>query len=173
MTRWVALLRGINVGGRNTLPMADLRAMADRCGAQNVRSYIASGNLVFDAKGDAQALTQALTQALRAYGLEVPVLILFGDDLRKALLDCPFTPEDPRLVHVIFALQAFAVDATLQKALEIDIEHLHVDGNVAYLHTPQGFSNSKLAAQLDRVLGAPGTARNLRSVTKLVQMLDG
>ncbi|MEL7459502.1 MAG: DUF1697 domain-containing protein [Pseudomonadota bacterium] len=173
MARWVALLRGINVGGVNALPMADLRGLATGLGWDNPRTYVASGNMIFEAEGGAPELTANLTAALAARGLNVPVLILPQADLRAAYAACPYAPEDPRCVHAIFALTPFNIDRDRLAALLGDDEGFRVNGQVAYLHTPRGFSRSKLAEKLDGVLGTKTTARNLRSLTKLVQMLDG
>lgn len=172
MARWVALLRGINVGGGNRLPMADLRAIADHFGWQNPRTYIASGNLIFEAEGAAPELTANLSAALANRGLNVPVLILPEADLRAAYAACPYTPEDLRMVHAIFALNPFKIDRDQLATLLGDDEGFGLNGQVAYLHTPQGFSKSNLAEKLDRVLGTQTTARNLRTLTKLVEMLD-
>ena len=101
MNQYAALLRGVNVGGRNKIPMAELRALAAGLGWDDVRSYIASGNLVFRAdEGDhAGNLRAAIADRM---GLDVAVLVLSDREVRTALADCPFEPDDPRHVHVYF-----------------------------------------------------------------------
>ncbi|MWD29272.1 DUF1697 domain-containing protein [Aquicoccus sp. SCR17] len=174
MARFVALLRGINVGGANRLPMGELRAICGRLGWRGVQSYVASGNLVFEAEGEAGALAETLSDALAAEkGLEVQVAILPGAEIRAALEACPFAPEDDRQVHVCFLLSDPKLDETLLDRLRVAEEVLQLEGRRAFLHTPSGFGRSKLAARLERVVGAPLTARNLRTLRKLVEMLDG
>lgn len=110
----VALLRGINVGGANALPMKKLRGLCDTLGWRDVESYVASGNLVFDADGNPEAQASALREAIRvARGGDSPVLVLTEATLRHARDDCPFTPEDPRQVHACFLFGAPAPDRAL------------------------------------------------------------
>ena len=171
---FVALFRGINVGGGNTLPMRDLRKLAIDLGWTAPRTYIASGNLVFEADGAPDALAATL-KALIAdrLRLDVAVLVLTGEALKRVLAECPYHPDDPRYVHIAFGLGAFDVDRERLAALIAPDEDLKIKGRTAYLHAPSGIGRSQLAAALDRVLGVPTTARNLRTVTTLVQMLDG
>lgn len=169
----VALLRGINVGGANALPMAELKALCARLGWHDVQSYVASGNLVFDAEGTPEALSERLEQALReTHGLEVPVLVLDGETLRAAHAGCPFVPDDPRQVHLCFLYAAPDPDLALYEQRKAEGDGLEIGEGVAWLHTPGGFGRSKLAAELERLLGTQLTARNLRSVARLVEMLD-
>ena len=99
--KWVALLRGVNVGGGNKVPMAELRALAEGLGWREARSYIASGNLVFVAEGEAAGLATALRMAMaREMGVDVPVYVLSAAEVARALADCPFAPEKGNLCHV-------------------------------------------------------------------------
>lgn len=170
----VALLRGINVGGGNKLPMSDLRAMAQDLGWKNARTYIASGNLVFEAEGEPENLANRLNALIHdRLSLNVPVLVLPGSALKVALTDCPFVPDDPRHVHIAFGLDDLDVDREKLANLIAPDEDLRIEERTAYLSAPSGIGRSKLAASLDRVLGVPTTARNLRTVATLVEMLDG
>ncbi len=170
----VALLRGINVGGGNKLPMADLRAMAQDLGWMQVRTYIASGNLVFEAEGKPDDLASRLKGLIHnRLGLSIPVLVLPRRAMNAALADCPFDPDEPRHVHVAFGLEDFDVDQEKLAGLIAPDENFQITGRTAYLYAPSGIGRSKLAGSLDRVLGVPATARNLRTVATLVEMLDG
>lgn len=173
MSDFVALLRGVNVGGANRLPMADLRALCDSLGWRDVRSYLASGNLVFSADAPAGELAAMLRRALaERAGLDVAVLVLPGEAVQGALSACPFAPVDDRQVHVCFLLEAPELDTAMLERLKAGDEALHVAGRRAWLYTPQGFGRSRLGARLERVLNAPLTARNLRTVRALAEMLD-
>ncbi len=171
--QYVALLRGVNVGGGNKVVMADLRALADGLGWCCVRSYLASGNLLFEAGGAPDALAGALRTAMVAQmGVDVPVLVLEADGVRNSLGRCPYDPDDPRQVHVAYLFDDPAPDCELFETFREPGDGLHVEGRIAWLHTPGGFGRSKLADRFARLLGADLTARNLRTVGTLCEMLD-
>jgi uncharacterized protein (DUF1697 family) len=163
----------MNIGG-NRLPVAELRAAAEALGWQDVRSHLASGNLVFAAEGEAMALAAALRGALAARGLDVPVLVIARDDLRAALAGCPFEPREGKHVHAFFLWSDPAVDGAALEALRAPAEALEVRGRVAWLHAPEGIARSALAERMHRVLtGTDMTARNLNTVRALAAMVDG
>jgi uncharacterized protein (DUF1697 family) len=117
--KWVALLRGVNVGGANKVPMADLRALAEGLGWQDVRSYIASGNLVFGAAFG--ALAADLAGALRAVlfaqmGVDVAIRVVSHDEITKAVVACPWIAQG-NLVHVFFCWDAPKVDTELRDSV--------------------------------------------------------
>lgn len=166
---WIALLRGINVGGGNKLPMADLRGICDSLGWQNIRTYIASGNVVFEANGAAEALASKLHQSLP---FDVPVLVLSAHDLANRLSHCPFPPDAGKTVHGFFCLDAPEVDQDVI-AQYATTEKVVVQGHTVWLHAPDGFGRSKLAENFHRaVTGTTYTARNLNTIHKLVEMSE-
>lgn len=169
---WVALLRGVNVGGGNKVPMADLVRLCQGLGWHDVKTYIASGNLVFRAKGNADDLAQRLRNAMAGrMGVDVPVLVLPAAVVAGALADCPFNPGQGNRCHVFFLWDTPRIDRELYAALRLDSEELVVDGRRAWLHTPDGFGNSKLAEKLGKVIGGTEmTGRNLNTLRKLVGM---
>ena len=169
----VALLRGVNVGGVR-VRMADLVAAAEDLGWQNARTYIASGQMVFTASGESDALAEELMAALEGrIGRRIPILVLDDTAFRSALADCPFDPAEGRHVHVIFLWQAPKVDRDLYEDLRAEDETLVLDGGRAWLHAPSGIGRSKLVEKLDGVIrGTTMTARNLNTVRKLAEMLD-
>jgi uncharacterized protein (DUF1697 family) len=174
MERWVALLRGVNVGGANRLSMVELRAALTSAGWRGVGTYIASGNVVFTAPGPAEALEARLSDVLsRAFGLSIPAAVLPASAIRDALAGVPVTSADPRHVHVAFLLGPAAPALALIRELKAPSETLTLGEGVAYLHAPDGIGRSKLAARLETALGTPLTARNLRTVEALAAMLDG
>ncbi|WP_272490741.1 DUF1697 domain-containing protein [Mesobacterium pallidum] len=169
--RRVALLRGINVGGAKKIPMAALKEAAVNLGWRNVQSYIASGNLVFEADGD--GLAEALEVAIaHRFGFDVPVLVLEAAEMRAARDDCPFAPADDRHVHAAFLFADAAPDMDLFDKWKAPGDGFAQQGRVAWLHCPGGFGRSKLAERFEKLAGAPLTARNLATVGKLNDMLD-
>lgn len=184
MPRYVALLRGINVGGRNKVSMADLRQVVASLGHTEVATYIQSGNVVFTApEADSGSLAEALEQEV-ARRLAVPsaVVVLSRAELARAVADNPFPGEtNPKNLHAIFLRQAMdpdgiaAVAEAQQRAREKGgPDEVAVVGRTVYLRTPDGFGRSELAAQLARGSGlvATGTARNWATTARLLAMLD-
>ena len=175
---WIALLRGVNVGGHR-LPMAELREelSALGLGLENVRTYIASGNVVFDASPEgACQLAAALPERIEArFGFTPRLLVLSADDLRRAMEANPFAEADeaPKSVHLYFlAGRPKSPDAHGLDELCGPTERWHLEDRVFYLHTPDGFGRSKLAEKAERLLGVDATARNWRTVTKLREMVE-
>ena len=177
MPTYVALLRGINVGGRNSVPMTELRQVAASLGHAEVATYIQSGNLVFSsAANDAARLGADLERAIAArFGLQVPVVVVSADELAQVVRANPYGDEaNPKAVHAVFfaeplgaeALEALA-DAQRQVAARGSRDQLHTIGRVVYLHAPDGFGRSDLAARLGRF---PGTARNWATVNRLLAL---
>jgi uncharacterized protein (DUF1697 family) len=187
MASHIALLRGINVGGRNKVGMAELREVVTSLGHTGVRTYIQSGNVLFSAPdGDHAKLAAALETAIAAaFGLEVSVVVLSRDELAWILDRNPHPDEpDPKRVHVVF-LNAELPAALLERikaAEDADAAKgggtVTVVGPALYLHTPAGFGDSKLALALFRIIGKPGntgvaaTARNWATATKLLSLCE-
>jgi uncharacterized protein (DUF1697 family) len=172
MPTHVALLRGINVGGRNKVAMADLRAVVESLGFADVATYVQSGNVVFTAKAPkARAIEAALDEQL---GVSCSVVVLSRDELARVVADNPFPGErDGKHLHAVFSAgepDAAAVDAALEKVGGDD--EARIVGGTLYLHTPNGLGRSKLAAELARRGPKDGTARNWTTVTKLLAMLS-
>ena len=167
MQTFVALLRGINVGGNNALPMDDLKSICAGLGWTDVRTYIASGNVVFQADGGAEALAASLHGALP---FDVPVAVLPASEMKARLSHCPIVPNEGKLLHAFFCMDAPDVDQDVIALYRTD-EEVVVKGHTVWLHTPSGFSTSKLAERFDRVItGTTYTARNVNTVRKLVEM---
>lgn len=169
----VALLRGINVGGKNSLPMAELRLMLGRLGACSVATYIQSGNVAFTGTIPADAIAGAVEAGK---GFRPHVLCLPLAEYQAVMVANPFADAaaaDGKAVHVWFldgAPHALG-DATLSLAKKT--EDVAVAGHAAYLLAPDGIGRSKLAARLEAALGVPATARNWTSVCKIADMAEG
>jgi|HubBroStandDraft_1064217.scaffolds.fasta_scaffold379023_2 uncharacterized protein (DUF1697 family) len=178
MTMYVAMLRGVNVSGRNKLAMEDLRAVVTAAGGSEVRTYIQSGNAVFHSRRSVPALVGALETALeRLVGSNVPVLVRTRQELEAVLDTNPFVPRvaEPKALHVTFmgavpgaAAAASVVDAVRGRGEADDLE---VIGREVYLLCPNGYGNTKLTnAFFERRLGSSATTRNWATVTKLVEL---
>ena len=175
--RYVALLRGINVGGRNRLPMADLRDIFTAAGCAEVRTYIQSGNAVFEATHDlAEALPEIVTVAIRGkFGYETAVVVRSGEEMRRVATSNPFdTSGDPRLLHVAFLADTPIAEAV--SSLDPDRsppDEFVVRGRDVYLRYPNGVARSKLTNEyLASRLQTVSTMRNWRTVLKLLEMVD-
>ncbi|MDQ1740122.1 MAG: hypothetical protein QOE53_1774 [Pseudonocardiales bacterium] len=176
MTRWVALLAGINVGGKTTVPMAELRTVFADLGYRQVQTYIQSGNVLFDEEtGDEDQLTAAIRPALSAaFGWDIPVLLRTRAELAAVLAGNPFLlrQDDPTKLLVTFLAAEPAPDraARLQPPPG-ETGELALVGREIYLHAPDGYGRSKLSnAYLAKVLGVAATTRNWKSVTTLHEL---
>jgi uncharacterized protein (DUF1697 family) len=175
MNTYVAFFRGINVGGRGTLPMKELVAALEEAGARNVRTYIQSGNAVFEsAERNLPRLSGHIaTNVMKRRGFEPQVQILAFEALAKAVAENPF-PEavsDPAGLHLGF-LAATPKRPDLEKlaSLKKASERFHRSGSVFYLHAPEGVGRSRLAASAEKLLGVAMTDRNWRTVSKVMEM---
>ena len=175
MNTYVALFRGINVGGNNPLPMKELVAALDSIGARKVRTYIQSGNAICESaeKNLARLSKQLSTEINKRCGFEPHVHILTLDALSKAIAENPF-PEavaDPSSVHLGF-LASPPKSPNLEKlaTLRKDSERFLLTERVFYLHAPEGVGRSKLAANSEKLLGVPMTDRNWKTVCKVKEM---
>ena len=187
MATHIALLRGINVGGRNKVAMADLRDVVAGLGHTDVSTYIQSGNVVFTSdEADTEALGQALEEAIaRRLGVKPSVIVLSRGDLARVVRDNPYPDEpNPKLVHAVFFRgpvppgSAEAIEAGQQRAAERGSgrDSARVVGPTLYVHTPDGFGRSELALYLLGRSASPcaaGTARNWSTVTKLLALCGG
>lgn len=178
MQGWVALLRGVNVGGHNKLPMRALQEHLTAAGFAGVATYIQSGNIVFQAQGTAPALAARIGDLIQAqFGFRPAVKLLRRAELAAAAKANPFpdaaTQDDGKQLHLFFldgppdAAHAAALDA-----LRAPAEFWALAGGVFYLHTPDGFGRSKLAAQAEKKLKTGTTARNWRSIQALLALSE-
>jgi uncharacterized protein (DUF1697 family) len=177
MTRFVALLRAVNVGGR-TLPMAALRELCEaELGWEKVQTYIQSGNIVFEAKGKAEALETALEKAIAAkFGFEAPAMIRTASEWHTLLAANPFPKEseaEPNRVFLALPKRSIAPGAANRIAAKAAAgERVEEAGGALWFHYPEGAGTSKLTpALIDRAARCPVTARNCRTATKLAEML--
>jgi len=186
MATHVALLRGINVGGKNKVPMTDLRALVAELGHTDVSTYIQSGNVLFTAAPDADCAAMALimAEAITArLGVKSPVVVVSAAELAAILAANPFPQQpDHKRVHAVVLsgppgpeLTAKLDAALAQSTAKGARDELAAVDRTLYLHTPDGFGNSDLSAAVMRIVSAPkegttGTARNWATMTKLLEL---
>ncbi len=171
----LSLLRGINVGGRNKIRMADLKSLYERLGFGSVETYIQSGNVIFETKDRSRSgLKEKIEEAIvETFGFPVPVELRTHQELGDVIANCPFGAINPAAdgtrVLVTFLAERPAADriSAIRQYVAAP-EELVVNGREVYLRCPGGYGNSKLNNTfLERNLGVAATTRNWKSVHKL------
>lgn len=175
MNTYIALFRGINVGGKNVLPMKELAAVLEGLGLNKVQTYIQSGNVVFKtAKGSKQGLAKDIGAAIgKSHGFVPQVLVLSVQELRNALVANPFPDgeNEPKSLHLFF-LESSPANPDLKRlaSLQSVSERFKLIGTVFYLHAPEGVGRSRLASNVEKALGVSVTARNWRSASAVLSL---
>ena len=175
MKTYIALFRGINVGGNNMLRMNDLKAILADLGAQNVKTYIQSGNVFLQhaAEQPVQLTADIQTAVATAHGFTPQVLLLTYAQLEQAIAANPFPQgdADPKSVHLYFLVKTPAnPDLATLSTVKKDSEQFRLIDSVFYLYAPDGIGRSQLAARVEKALGVAATARNWRTVGKLMAL---
>jgi uncharacterized protein (DUF1697 family) len=177
MPTHISLLRGVNVGGSRKILMADLKALYESLGFVNVKTYIQSGNVLFDGdSADSGALAARMEAAIaERFGFEVTVIQRTADDLARILDADPFPGAEPKFLHLLFL--AAAPDPAAMAGLAVpaaDGEAWQWAGREIYLHYPNGSGRSKMTgAFFEKALGMAGTARNWNSLRALYNLTQG
>jgi uncharacterized protein (DUF1697 family) len=172
--RYVALLRGVNVGGHAKVTMAALREACEAIGCSDVATYIQSGNVVLSSPLAAGELRAALEEAIpERTGVSPVVLVRSRAQMAKVITGNPLPEADTRNLHVAFLTEKLDRQAAAGlREIEFPPEELAIRGTEIYLHLPNGLGRAKLPPVLGRRLPVPTTVRNWRTVTKLREMLD-
>jgi uncharacterized protein (DUF1697 family) len=177
MTIYVGLLRGINVAGKKIVRMENLRASFEALGFGQVRTYVQSGNVVFEAsKTSTTGLSKKIGEKILSdYGFSVPLILRTSGEMTKVASDNPFLKEkkvDRSKLHVTFLSEPPAVTALKKlNALAPLPDRFHVEGREVYLCCPNGYGRTKLSnAAFERLLSVEATTRNWKTVNTLVGM---
>lgn len=167
MMKTIALLRAVNVGGTGKLPMAKLKAMAEELGFKDARTYIASGNLLFDADGLSEAAIKAkLEERLAEYADKpVGVMVRSAAEIAKVVKDNPFAKEPGNRVVAMFLDEA-PPESALTDHNNLADERIALGRREIYVHYPEGQGPSRLIIPAAKA----GTARNMNTVIKLAEM---
>jgi len=174
MNTYIALLRGINVGGQKKIKMAELRSVLENMGLKNVQTYIQSGNIVFGHNDtDKKALEIRVHDKIeKHFGFDVPVLILEPKDVDRILNESPF--EDDGDNKLYYVLLKNAPNEGLKVAfnnLKFDQEDFHITDTCVYLFCRNGYGNAKLNNNLiERKLNVEATTRNHKTMLKLLEL---
>jgi uncharacterized protein (DUF1697 family) len=166
MNAFVALLRAVNVGGTGKLPMNDLKNICEELGFGAVRTYIASGNVVFTSRKSEAAIKTALEKRLEAYaGKPVGVLLRSAAEMAQVLSDNPFPKAGPNRTMAVFLDRAPPADTLAGIRSQRD-EEIKLGRREIYIHYPDGMGKSRLVVPAAKT----GTARNLNTVATLARM---
>ncbi len=175
---YIALIRGINVSGTNKLPMKQLLAIAEEQGLLRGRTYIQSGNLVFDYAGSLPGdFASGFSAAIEvACGFRPPVLAFHADAWRDVIDHCPFlreADEAPKSVQVFMLAEEPSAEALADlSARDFGADKWMLRGRAVYLHLPNGLGRSKLATSIERILKVPMTGRNWSTMLALEELIE-
>jgi uncharacterized protein (DUF1697 family) len=160
---YVALFRGINVGGKNILPMKDLVEILKGMGCEKVKTYIQSGNVVFknDKQHSIEIAREISAEILESHGFEAKVILLDTTELRYAIENNPFKTTDGKALHFFF-LDSHPEHPDLDRLMSAKAksEEFKLDKNIFYLYAPDGIGRSKLAVKIEQ-----------NTVKKLIEMV--
>lgn len=175
MNTYILLLRGINVGGRNTLPMKKLVALLESLDCHKIITYIQSGNAVLQSNKTATALTNQISKEIKhRFDFKARALIISLQEFEQAITANPFpaAEAESKTLHLGF-LEQVPTQPQLDKmaSLATDNECFQLVGKLFYLHAPNGIGRSKLATKCEEVLGVTMTSRNWLTVVKLNEIV--
>lgn len=170
--RWVALLRAVNLGARNKVPMAELRALLERAGYADVRTYIASGNVLLDGPEDPTIVARDVERIIeKSFDVTTTAILRSPARLASTVAAHPFGA-DTAQSHVAFLASEPSTDAAAQfEAADHGPDGAVLAGGEVHLHYPAGFQGARLsAARMERILGVQATMRNWRTVAALAEL---
>ena len=167
VTNYVAMLRAVNVAGTGKLPMAELKAMGERCGFERVRTFIASGNLLFDsALGEAAVERKIAAEVAAFFGKAVPLFVRSAAELAEVVAANPFSDDKPSRVMAHFIAEP-PTEAMLAEARGVAGERMAIGPRMIFVSYGEGIGKTRL--KLPAV--ASGTARNMNSVARMAALL--
>ena len=174
VARYVAFLRGINLGPTNKISMPELRKMAEELGYTDVATYINSGNLIFSSTKKAAALEREISSAItKRFGAGIDVAVRTPAQLKKIVADNPYPDGSPSQVAVAFLTKAAPADAKKKvAAIATDAEPFTFAGSEVYVHYSNGMGRSKLAEKFSAIIGVSSTVRNVNTVTKVLALCE-
>ena len=172
MSKFIVLIRGINVGGNNMLPMKELAGLLKDIACENVKTYIQSGNVVLESDREAGQLSKEIGSViLRAKDFKVSVLALTQKDFERAVNENPYSTENGKILHLFFLSKTpSGPDFSILEHYKSASEQYELKGRVLYLYAPDGIGRSKLVSKIEKAMGVPTTARNWNTVQKLAEL---
>ena len=174
MKTYIAFLRGINVGGQKKIPMAELRELLSKSGFENVKTYIQSGNVIFQStEGNIESLELNIQNTIKNYfGFEVPVIVKIPKELKQIFDACPFSEEE-KLNSYFMMLYAVPDRAIVDEVLNISYpnEIFHISNDCVYFYCATGYGKAKMSNNFfERKLKVTATARNYKTMVKLLSL---
>ena len=176
MQTFIALLRGINVGGQKKIPMAELRSILNKTALKNVSTYIQTGNIIFQtSESDKTLLEELIHSEIKQYfGFEVDVLIVSNKDIQRILNDCPFS-NDIKEKSYFMMLHDIPTEEMIKIASEkiYEEEDYKIINDCIYYYCPKGFGQAKFNMNFfERKLNTFATARNYNTILKLLSLSE-
>jgi uncharacterized protein (DUF1697 family) len=180
MTIYIALLRGINVGGKNMIKMAELKRMFEAMGLNRVQTYIQSGNVLFESEEGEETLRRRIEHEIEvAFGISLTVVLRTAEELKRIAANCPFSKEEVseaeassegESLYISFLLEEPSQEGIDRlKAFKSESDAYRIEGREIFLLFHQSVRNSKLTNNLQK-LGVPATIRNWKTLNKLVAL---
>lgn len=174
MTKYIALLRGINVSGQKKIPMAELREILDKIGLENVQTYIQSGNLIFNSsETDNKSMELVIHEAIKShFGFEVPVLVLKSQELKQIFDDCPFSSEKKENSYFMMLYTSANKNLVHEiSKLSYPNEEFYITDSCVYFYCSLGYGKAKMNNNFfERKLKVTATARNYKTMVKLLSL---
>lgn len=168
MNTYIILLRGINVGGKNEIPMKELKVLLEKNGFEHVKTYIQSGNVVFESISKPNTDIGKIIQ--KKFGFNPKFLLLSEKDLLSAVMNNPYQGYEGKFVHFYFCEKTPSMNTEKIEKMASNTENYQLIDNVFYLHAPEGIARSKLVVNIESCLGVSATGRNLNTVNKIMAL---
>lgn len=174
MKTYIALLRGINVGGHKKILMADLRILFEKLNFKNVQTYIQSGNVIFHSNKETVELLEKKIkdEILAEYGYEVSVLVKTHSEIQNVLNKCPFT-DDKKANSYFIILHSIPDKNLIQSTMQIKYpnEEFQITNSCVYIYYLGGYGKAKCGTNFfEKKLKVSATARNYKTIRKLVEL---
>lgn len=180
MTIYIALLRGINVGGKNIIKMAELKRVFEEIGLSSVKTYIQSGNVIFKSNEREEILRNKIEhEILRAFGFPVTVVLRTAQELEWIIQNCPFSEQEVSEAESLSVggslYVAFLLHAPSQEKIEClnvyksEVDEFRIEGREVFVLVHNSIRNSKVASNLYK-LDVPATVRNWKTINKLAEL---
>jgi len=176
ITIYIALLRGINVGGHKLIRMQELKSLLTNMGLDKVKTYIQSGNVIFQSERNAEQLEEQMEQEIRrAFGFSVIIILRTASEWEQIISSCPYpvnSLSEGESVHIsLLAKEPSKECINHLLNYKSEMEQCYIKGKEIYLYLRQSIRDSKLSVQLQKV-GVPGTSRNWKTIKKLGTMVN-
>ncbi|QNM84189.1 DUF1697 domain-containing protein [Polaribacter pectinis] len=170
MKKYIVLLRGINVSGKNKIPMAGLRELLSDLDFKNVQTYIQSGNIILESDEGKSVICNKIKDGIQSkFGFDVPVIARTIPDWKKAIANYPFSMDNTKIVAFVFLNKK--VYETKVDVKGINDDKYLIDKDMVYIYCPSGFAKTKLSNNLfERKLNVTATTRNYNTALKLLEL---